>query len=803
MANLKNGTLNYFLTKDLDALENRENALKEMNKMDPTYPDPNDPRFTDPAPVFTIQDNQLYRDGVAIGTLYNNKTGKIVEIDTITENSFSYIDTDEDAIISQSVAVTTVSKLTGLKEINSLPDTRIIAIFDIPQDDYWTNIYYTTENLSKVEIDGVVQPSITKGSKHFDTKGKHIVKYTLTDPTYIPSYLFEYCDRVTRIILPDSITQISGYSCFSGASNLVQLNIPANVTTMNSGNFSGCTNLRVTVYSSSIGDYWFSSSPIKEIIITDNVKSIGKSSMSYCQNLTSVNIPSCTIDDYAFQGCRGLVSVTMSNEITSLGKHIFDNCINLESCNISTKLLEVPEGTFYYCRNLSSIVIPNNIERIGQIAFYYCDKLNSITFSKNLVYIDYQAFYDCYNLTSVILPDSVRYIESQAFGYCQRLKTVSIPKEILYIENNAFSNTPWWNQYYRNPDNHYNDIIYIHNVALQTYYFSTGNTLNFKEETCGISGNFISAYSITSELVIPDNVLVIGYGAFKESGFSSITIGSKVMEIRQNAFSKCYVTANNFINKSELDEVENNYWGAIIVDSDVDGYCTIGNQLARYKGSSSYPVIPNTITSIGDEAFRNSRVNQVTIPNSVISIGEKAFYHCPFLSSLNIPNSVTSIGKSVAGSCENLLSVIIGNGITVISESAFNGDYRLYNITMPNTVTTIGKSAFHDCSMSSITLSNALTTIGEEAFEYCQNLTKITIPSGVTSIGNNAFYYCGKLANITSLATTAPTIQNNTFYSVKTDGTLTVPAGATGYDTWMGTGNYYLGKYNWAKVEQS
>ena len=24
----------------------------------------------------------------------------------------------------------------------------------------------------------------------------------------------------------------------------------------------------------------------------------------------------------------------------------------------------------------------------------------------------------------------------------------------------------------------------------------------------------------------------------------------------------------------------------------------------------------------------------------------------------------------------------------------------------------------------------------------------------------------------------------------------------TGYDTWMGTGNYYLGKYNWTKVEQ-
>jgi hypothetical protein len=58
------------------------------------------------------------------------------------------------------------------------------------------------------------------------------------------------------------------------------------------------------------------------------------------------------------------------------------------------------------------------------------------------------------------------------------------------------------------------------------------------------------------------------------------------------------------------------------------------------------------------------------------------------------------------------------------------------------------------------------------------------------------------LANIISLATTAPTIQSITFYGVKTNGTLTVPQGSTGYDTWMGTGNYYLGKYGWTKVEQ-
>jgi hypothetical protein len=38
--------------------------------------------------------------------------------------------------------------------------------------------------------------------------------------------------------------------------------------------------------------------------------------------------------------------------------------------------------------------------------------------------------------------------------------------------------------------------------------------------------------------------------------------------------------------------------------------------------------------------------------------------------------------------------------------------------------------------------------------------------------------------------------------NVKTNGTLTVPTGSSGYDVWMGTGNYYLGKYHWTKVEQ-
>jgi hypothetical protein len=50
--------------------------------------------------------------------------------------------------------------------------------------------------------------------------------------------------------------------------------------------------------------------------------------------------------------------------------------------------------------------------------------------------------------------------------------------------------------------------------------------------------------------------------------------------------------------------------------------------------------------------------------------------------------------------------------------------------------------------------------------------------------------------------TTAPKIQSGTFEEVASNGTLYVPRGSSGYNVWMGTRNYYLGKYNWTKVEQ-
>ena len=226
--------------------------------------------------------------------------------------------------------------------------------------------------------------------------------------------------------------------------------------------------------------------------------------------------------------------------------------------------------------------------------------------------------------------------------------------------------------------------------------------------------------------------------------------------------------------------------------------------VSSYKSSVVSAEIGELCTSIVQEAFFGcSGLTSVTIGNSVTSIGNGAFNKCTSLTSITIGSGVRSIGRTAFSSCTNLTSITIPDSVTVIGDMAFSGCTGLTSITIPDSVTRIGESAFYECSgLTSVNIGSGVRSIGQTAFGSCTGLTSVTIGSGVTSIGNSVFYNCSSLTSITSLAAKAPTITKSTFNNVKTGGTLYVPSDNTDYDVWMGTGNYYLGKYNWRKVEQ-
>ena len=146
------------------------------------------------------------------------------------------------------------------------------------------------------------------------------------------------------------------------------------------------------------------------------------------------------------------------------------------------------------------------------------------------------------------------------------------------------------------------------------------------------------------------------------------------------------------------------------------------------------------VTTIGERAFFSNFDNtrgtliSVTIPNSITSIGNQAFLFNQ-LTSVTIPDSVTFIGHGAFAS-NYLTNVTIGNSVTSIGGNAFAHN-RLTSITIPDSVILISLQAFAHNRLTSVTIGNSVTSIASRAFENNQ-LTSITIGAGV-NVNNNAF----------------------------------------------------------------
>ena len=89
-------------------------------------------------------------------------------------------------------------------------------------------------------------------------------------------------------------------------------------------------------YMTSVPDGMFFDSYCNEVIIPDNIKSIGSCAF-YGSNITSVMIGNGvkSIGEDAFSLCNQLIIVTIGNSVTSIGSSAFYNCDSLMEINFT------------------------------------------------------------------------------------------------------------------------------------------------------------------------------------------------------------------------------------------------------------------------------------------------------------------------------------------------------------------------------------------------------------------------------------------------------------------------------------
>lgn len=163
------------------------------------------------------------------------------------------------------------------------------------------------------------------------------------------------------------------------------------------------------------------------------------------------------------------------------------------------------------------------------------------------------------------------------------------------------------------------------------------------------------------------------------------------------------------------------------------------------------------VNTIAANAFRDSKVENITLPNNLKEIGDYAFINSRLHTiTFNTSSSVT-FGQAVFEDTQ-LVSVKLPN-TKEIPASSFSGCVSLKEVQFGKTEK-IGERAFRGCvALTQINLDNTtLTEIGERAFAGCENVEKVILPSTIKKIDKVAFFACFRLSTLIVKAIEVPTL---------------------------------------------
>jgi len=263
------------------------------------------------------------------------------------------------------------------------------------------SIYIKKPDFKKTVLTSVSERIISIGTK--DRRGviysgdgsillkctnKNVRRYKIKDGcSIICDSAFEGCEKLRKIVLPDSLTHI-GNCAFKDCinANFVLSNVVKNKRFQNSNTkwwkmpILQILSLPFVVFFELVlSDFDFNIFN-SHSILPKGVKHIGNMAFYRCKKIFDISLPDNIeyIGEHAFEDCESLTYINLPKHITFIAPRVLSFCSNIHSIKIPEDVKYICDGAFWNCFRLSSVEIPNNVLGIGNRAFHECSKMKEI-----------------------------------------------------------------------------------------------------------------------------------------------------------------------------------------------------------------------------------------------------------------------------------------------------------------------------------------------------------------------------------------------------------------------------------------
>lgn len=538
------------------------------------------------------------------------------------------------------------------------------------------------------------------------------------------------------------------------------------------------------------------------------VTKIASNAFAGNSNLVTVSIPASvnTIGTDAFKDCTGLKKVTLTTTLEQFPTDAFTTTDQLHPLKFEFEMAlgssdAVSASFAQNCKAITSVTIGEDVKTIGMYAFQDCPFIKSVTIPSSVEEINANAFGIANpNYTSALTDVTVEWdtpitIETQYDPFSKDAQGAhkQIKLHVPYGKESLYSSHSYWGTFDISVDNMFTDANGI------KYRLNSNEEVSFAS-VVGYQGTETSL-NIPRSITVGGTtypVTAVDWYAFTSADGNStlerVTLPESIKNIYEGAFYGLPNLAKVVIPASVESVDPKAFFGyegfvrSVPLDVEIVGF--------------GYDPRSNVVK---ESLFENlTDVNSVTLVN-IYAIGDKAFKNCSSLESITIPTTVRSIARSAFDGATSLTKVIAK--WTSASEIVNNGtifydQYRTATLYVPTGTKALYLEAeswkdfskivdnidFADDDVEAICVANwdtdndggissdeaaavtnlnqvfkantdikkfqelryftGLTEIGVSDFEGCTSLEIVELPTNVTKILTKAFYGCSSLQGI-------------------------------------------------------